>query len=274
MPYIDHPDIPAAPADDTVIWQYLSTAELLDLFDSSALHLTRADHLTQQHSDIVESQVSLGVLSGMPSESVRRSFDLMYSVQTAVFTSCWYVEGSAMHRQWQRCGGGRSQIAIRSTVKMLQASLSHVPQKLYLSGIQYIDFTNSLMPTGNVFLPALHKRCELREEREICLLMLQTGGQNTFCPGPSRGIDLNVELRSMIQSLDLAPRSAEWLRKLVRSLADRYGVPYNDSTVDLIVIREKEVCRFESAKGCGSCKHSFTPIESMYDKSLTEQICT
>jgi len=274
MPYVYHPEIPAAPADDTVIWQYLSTAELLDLFDSSALHLTRADHLTEQHSDIVESQVSLGVLSGMPAETVRRSLDLMHSVQSAVFTSCWYAEGSSMHRQWQRCGGGKSQIAVRSTVEALQVSLSNVPQKLYLSGAQYIDFAASLMPTGNVFLPALHKRRELRDEREVRLLMLQTGGQKTFSPGPSRGVDLIVDLRSMIQGLNLAPRSAEWLRKLVRSLADRYGVPYKDSTVDLTIIREKEVCRFKSAKGCGSCKHSFTPIESMYDKSLTEQLCT
>lgn len=273
MPYTDHPEIPPAPADDTVIWQYLSVAELLDLLDSSAIHLTRADSLATTSID-VESQVMLGLRSGIPAEMVRRSFGLMSSVQTAIFTSCWYSSGSAFHSKWEGCGGGKAQIAIRSTVKGLQAAVSRAPQRLYISAVQYIDFAVSVMPTGNVFFPALHKDYELRDEREVRLLMLQTGGQKIFSPGPSCGIDLPIDLHSMIHGIRLAPHSAEWLRDLVHSLAERYGLTCDNSNADLTLLSQKRVCRFKSADGCDSCNHSFVPVAALHKERSTPPLFT
>ena len=273
MPYFYHPEIPAAPAGDTTIWQYVSVAELLDLLDCSSLHLTRADHLADPSID-VENQVFLGVLSGMSGEAARRSFDLMHSVQTAVFASRWYASGSTVHREWLQCGGAKSQIAVRSTVKALQASVALVPQKIYVSAMQYMDFATSPMPTGNVFLPAVHTCSTLRDERELRLLMLQTGDTKAFSPGPSGGVDLNIDLRSLITGLRLAPRSAEWLHNLVRSLAERYGATFENTAADLNVLSERQACRFKSTTGCGSCSHTFAPIESLHDVSPAEELCT
>ena len=260
MPYTHHPEIPSPPADDTVIWQYLSVAELLDLLDSSAVHLTRADRLDDVPID-VERQVSLGFLSGAPAETVRRSFDLMYSVQAAVFTSCWFGSGSSMHHRWERLGGDKSQIAIRSTVKAFKASVSSVPRKLYLSAVQYIDPAALPIPTGNIFLPVLHKRHELRDQKEVRLLTLQTGGQTVFSPGPREGIELPVDLRSMIQDISLAPNSADWLHRLVQTLAERYRLTLDNNVANPSVLA-KEVCRFKSTNGCDSCKRSFVPLEA------------
>jgi hypothetical protein len=137
-----------------------------------------------------------------------------------------------------------------------------------------MDFTASRVPTGNVFLPALHKCQELRDEKELRLLILQSGGQKAFSPGPSQGVDLTVDLGSLILGLRLAPRSAEWLRDLVGLLADRHGITYEGCTADLSAIGEKRICRFESANGCDSCNRSFAAIESLHDANLAEQLCT
>lgn len=168
----------------------------------------------------------------------------MFSAQTAVFGNSWYASDSTIHRHWLECGGARAQVAIRSTVTALQTSVSHLPQKVYLSAMQYIDFAASAMPTGNVFLPALHKSSKLSGEREVRLLMLQTGGEKAFSPGPSRGVDLSIDLGALIQGLRLAPRSAGWLHNLVKSLADRYSITYDDSN-DL---SEQQGCRFKSGR--------------------------
>jgi hypothetical protein len=106
------------------------------------------------------------------------------------------------------------------------------------------------------------------------LLMLQAGGQKAFSPGPSQGVDITVDLGSLIQGLLIAPRSAKWLRDLVGLLADRYGITYEVCAADPSTIGEKQVCRFKSANGCGSCNHSFTAIESLHDASLAGQLCT
>ena len=147
-----------------------------------------------------------------------------------------------------------------------------VPQKIYLSGVQYIDFAASAMPTGNVFLPALHKCRDLHSEKEVRILMLQTGDQKAFSSGSTRGIELPIDLRSLIQGIRLAPRSAGWLHNLMLSLAERHGLSYEPSIAELTSINE-QLCRFKSTDGCLSCNRSFVPVESLHEESLVD-LCT
>lgn len=232
MPYFDHPELPSAPSDESVLWRYLSLTELIDLLNSNALHLTRADQLMDLSID-AESQVILGASSGLSAESVRRSFALMRSVQSAVFLDCWYQNGSAKHGEWEASGAINEGVAIRSNAHALKTSLAQAPQKIYASSVQYIDFTTDPMPTGNIFLPALHKRRDLRLEKEVRILLLQTSGENKFSPGPAGGLNIPVDTKTLIQSLHIAPGSADSFRNRVVSLAGDYGLTYESSTTEL-----------------------------------------
>lgn len=226
MSYFDHPELPPQPAEVASIWQYLLISDFLKLMDNRALRFTRIDRLPGSSLD-VQSQVALAAASGVPAESIWRSMSLMHSVQRAVFVNCWHENGSSAHRRWSE-GGGEQLIAIRSSAKALKAALaaSSPTQKVYLSRVQYIDFDSTLMPTGNVFLPALHKQHVLRDEKEIRLLLLQTGGQEAFTPGPEQGVEVTVELSALIDEVRVASQASLWLRKMVHTLTEEHGMSF------------------------------------------------
>jgi hypothetical protein len=245
MSYFDHPELPSAPGGDTVIWRYLSLAEFLDLLNEQTLHFSRADRLSDSFLDI-ENQVALSALAGIPAESTRRAFDLMKSVQGAVFANSWYESNSHAHLRWE-IRGGNYEVAIRSTVNTLKAALSVSSQKICMSRMQYIDFASAPMPTGNVFFPALHKQHKLRDDKEVRLLLLQTGGQAVFSPGPERGVDVTIAGGSLIKGVRVIPQSANWYRSLVKSVADRYNLNFEDFSST-----SKPPCKFRTANGSPS----------------------
>lgn len=232
MPYFDHPELPPAPFDDTVIWRYMSLTKLQDLLHSDSLHLTRADQQMDASIDI-ESQVNLGASAGMSANSIRRSFDLMRSVQSAVFIDGWFQSGSTRHDHWQASSEIEEQIAIRSNLRSMKASFSQAPQKIYTSSVQYIDFSATLMPSGNVFLPALHKQHHFRAEKEVRVLLLHTSGEKVFAPGPSGGLRVPVDIQTLIHALHLPSGSSGSLRNRVISLANQSGLTCDISTVEL-----------------------------------------
>lgn len=269
MPYLDHLELPSAPAGDKVIWRYLSLAQFLNILNNQTLHFTRIDRNSDSLLDI-ENQVALNAFAGIPAESTRRAFNLMKSTQSAVFTNSWYENDSQAHLRWEM-PGGNYEVAIRTNVDTLKNILSPASQKIYMSSVQYIDFASVPMPTGNVFLPALHKPRELSEEKEVRLLLLQTGGQSVFSPGPEQGIDVSIEAASMIKGVRVAPRSASRLRGLMRSIADRYSLNFesNNSAAEL-----KPPCKFRTANGC-SCPHRTRSVEPLRTINVASpQPCT
>jgi hypothetical protein len=267
MPYFDHPELPSTPAEDTVIWRYLSLAEFLNIPNDQTLHFARVDRLSDSFLDI-ENQVALSALAGLSAESTRRSLNLMKSVQKAVFSNSWYEADSHAHLKWE-IHGGNYEVAIRSSVSTLKKALTTSTQKIYMSRVQYIDFASTPMPTGNVFLPALHKQHELRNEKEIRMLLLQTGGQKVFSPGPEQGVDVSVETASLIKAVRVTPRSATWFRSLVKSLADRYTLNFESNNT----AASKPPCRFRTANGC-ACPARTRSVESLRIINFAQPTCT
>jgi hypothetical protein len=268
MSYLDHLELPSAPTGDAVIWGYLSLAQLLNILNDQTIHFTRNDRLSAFFPDI-ETQVALNALAGVPAESTRRSLDLMKSVQSAVFRSSWYENNSHAHLRWE-IDGGNYEIAIRTTVDTLKTSLSPSSQKIYMSSVQYIDFDSAPMPTGNVFLSSLHKQHRLRDEKEIRLLLLQTGGQTVFSPGPEQGIDVTIDAASLIKGVLVSPRSAPWFRSLVSSIADRYSLNFESSNS---TAASKSPCRFRTVNGC-SCLRKTKSVEPLHAINFASpQIC-
>ena len=269
MSYLDHLELPSAPAGDEVIWRYLSLAQFLNILKNQTLHFTRIDRHPDSLLDI-ETQVALNAFAGISAESTRRAFNLMKSAQSAVFTNSWYENNFDAHLCWE-IHGGNYEVAIRTTVNTLKKTLSPASQKIYMSSVQYIDFASVPMPTGNVFLPALHKPHELRNEKEVRLVLLQTGGQSVFSPGPEQGVDVSIEAASMIKGVRVTPRSASRLRGLVRSIADHYSLNFesNNSAAE-----SKPPCKFRTANGC-SCPHRTRSVESLRTLNVASpQPCT
>ncbi len=246
MPYIPHPELPSPPASKTVLWRYVSLAELLDLLDGRTLHFTRTDQLP--HTGINrESQVFLSVIAGMSAEEARRSFDLGQSAQSTIFASCWYESGSGRHQRWQTLGGSKGQIALRSTVGGLQQALSQSSQQVYMSRVQYIDFRSVAVPGGNIFHAALHKQRGMSEEREVRVLLQQSGAKPSSA-GPLRGVEVDVDIWSLIDGVRVAPRSAEWLGELVLSLTERYGLRFEGNPVEATPKTERRPAFFDDVQ--------------------------
>jgi hypothetical protein len=269
MPYLDHLELPSAPAEDEVIWRYLSLTQFLNIVNDQTFHFTRIDRLSDSFPDI-EKQVALNALAGISAESTRRSFDLMKRVQSAVFSNSWYENDSHAHLRWE-IYGGNYELAIRTTVGSLQKALSPSSQKIYMSSVQYIDFASASMPTGNVFLPSVHKQHQSRDEKEVRLLLLQTGGHAAFSPGPEQGVDVTIDAASLIKGVRVTPRSAPWFRSLVSSLADHYSLNFESSN---FAAESKSPCKFGTANGCCGPKRtrSIKPLHTI--NFASPQPCT
>lgn len=246
MPCIPHPELPSPPPGRTVLWRYVSLAELLDLLDSRALHLTRADRLPPTGINR-ESHVFLSVMAGVSAEEARISFDLMQAAQSTIFASCWYESGSDRHQRWQTLGGSTGQIAIRSTADGLQQALSQASQQVHLSRVQYIDFQAVAVPGGGIFHPALHKQRAMSEEREVRVLLEQHGAKPSS-PGPVRGVEVDIDIWSLIDGVRVAPRSADWLGELVLRLTERYGLRFEPNPAEAMPKTERRPAFFDDVQ--------------------------
>jgi hypothetical protein len=241
------------PPADTPVWRYVSLAKLLALFRSRALFLTRADLF----DDPFEGAFSKGSLQDFAkdsgSEFPENLVALTQWVPSRSFVSCWHASDVESVALWKIYAGSEGALALRSTVGTLKAIFPEITTvegdriiNQAVRSVQYIDYRTEHPFINDLMGPLCYKRRAFSYEQEIRLIRQEIpSGPAKDRPGGSaiqvgpppehRGIDVPVDLTTLIEAVYLAPSSPSWLLEVVAETMRRFdlsGIPCRQSTLD------------------------------------------
>ena len=231
----DHPSFANKPAVDADVWRYMDLARFLSLLEDSALTFSRGDVMRDkwEGSFSVVNQMIRPQLYGVHFEEMfapGRPEQHRESALKSIHMNCWYVaheESAAMWDIYQREGRG---VAIRSTWGALTSSLD-TERMVYGGLVQYVDYSQTFIPEGNMFDAFMHKRLSFAHEREARLVFLSgysaphpTEPNTAINLGPEpSALHVKVDLDQLVGAVYVAPDAPAWISDLVAKIVVSYG---------------------------------------------------
>jgi hypothetical protein len=241
------------PPADTFVWRYMSLAKLLALFRSRALYLSRAD----QFDDPFEGSFSEGSLRDQEKDWGLASPESLVTMTQWLpyrsFVSCWHASNDESMALWRIYAGSEGALAIRSRVGVLQTIFPEITEPTgdmilnqAVRSVQYIDYRTEHPHLNDVMGPLCYKRRAFAYEQEIRVIRqeIPTGpakdrpGGRAIQLGPppeQKGIQIPIDLMTLIESIWLAPLSPPWLVDVVTETMRRFDlgdIPCRQSSLD------------------------------------------
>ncbi len=244
------------PSDDDIIWRYMDFAKLLDLLQTSELHLAAAHQL----GDPFEGSLSDETLkrferaaadAAQKFAEVAKSYDIDDGQQFMLqgfrgnhawerqwtYVSCWHINVHESAAMWAAYGKRSDSIAVRSTMGRLRCCIEQHQEPPHgfplMAKVRYLDYAKEAVETGCVLAPLLQKRKSFEHEHELRVLLQRLPHMGT--PGiwgqrydamrpPVPGVRLAVDLSVLIEGIFVAPDAAPWFLKVVRELVAKYSL--------------------------------------------------
>ena len=226
--YKEHPSVDPPP-QQAVLWRYMDLTKFVSLLKEEALFFARIDKL----GDPFEG--SLGkVTEALRAERFRdneaarlRAAMSLKEVRAFTLASCWHWADYESEAMWKLYSKVRTGIAIRTDFESLSASFI-CAESIYIGKVKYVDYDDTLIPDGSLFISYLHKRKSFEHEREVrALVQALPPGEGAFSSldapydvGAYRAVDLS----RLIHKVLVDPYADDWYLELVQSVADRYGM--------------------------------------------------
>jgi hypothetical protein len=229
------------PADLNVnVWRYMDLAKYLHLLSSQKLFFARADYIAAQ--DPFE-----GSLPRLDKETTSREYNKLlsstpelrseyaemrvfeqdqfrYQFPRDTFLSCWHASPFESAAMWHIYGRTDRSVAVQTTFEKLRLSLVG---KAALGMIQYIDYDTESMFTGKTLgaMPFLFKRISFEYEHELRCIVQRLRDRSTapHYDDSEKGIEVEVSLPNLVQSVFVSPDSESWYVRLLKDLTIKLG---------------------------------------------------
>jgi hypothetical protein len=116
-------------------------------------------------------------------------------------------------------------VAIETTFGRFRDSFSAEKiQKVFIGQVNYIDYDTEPVPWDNFLFMPLHKRKSFAHEQELralVWLLINTDTDTTRPPPP--GINVHVQLTTLLQRVFVSPEAAGWYVEIIGSILEKYG---------------------------------------------------
>ena len=225
-----HPKL-ILPSDATVIWRYNTFIEFLAMLAEGALFFCRLDQLHDQWEGVYPKGMldwwsqNLNNRSSFPGQPSDLKRILIEKVIPSHFINSWYISEFESDAMWRLYGHQSEGIAIKSTLGRLRQVFQKGPEEIYLGKVEYIDYNQWSPPAaptqGDALFPVVPffwKRLGFQHENELRVLLNQDCSEEN-----KNGINVKVDLKSLLDSVYIFPDSKDWFLKLVRTVMDRFG---------------------------------------------------
>lgn len=261
------------PKGDSLIWRYMDFTKLVSLLEKNALFFARGDkfndafegklaklnvdHLKNLLEGVAKGGSAPASSASSPGKAALRDLivkvgadktletllPLVDTQRLRVAINCWHLSGVESEAMWKLYLRSNEGIAIQSSILRLQEALAGHRDPVYLSRVQYIDFSKTKMTLGNHLYPFLYKRQSFEHEKEVRAIIttLPIGAdgktQHHEVDHPSYaggGVSVPVDLATLIETIHIAPTAPGWILELVQSVVKRYGLkcPVRGSELD------------------------------------------
>lgn len=237
----EHPVFISPENKEQVIWRYLDFTKLVSLLESSELFFTRADKFEDQFEGSLPKPLVYGrniwvknmVEQGKLSQEYLDFNILSDSTKNAKIEkviNCWHMNDYESAAMWKLYLKSNEGIAIKSTYSRLYSALSSSEFDINIGKVKYIDYENDIFPLDNGFYPFVHKRKSFEHEQELrALIWLKSAHNNKLIENIDvlYGINIEVDLNKLIESIYVSPNSPKWIYDLIVSIIKRYKLNKN-----------------------------------------------
>ena len=211
------------PNENTKIWRYMDFTKFISLLDTSNLFFTRADLFEDTFEGSLPKK-NVELLSHYTNHGERSKTNKHWPRCIAV--SCWHENEHESAAMWKLYLKSREGVAIQSTYAKLKQSVIDQKDIVRIGKVQYIDYETEMIKEEGLTKPFFYKRKSFSHENEIRAIILEppvTAPSDIFDRGTIRdGLQIKVDLSSLVQKVYLAPNAPPWFRDLVCSLIKKY----------------------------------------------------
>lgn len=244
--YLDDPIYPKPDDQDTKIWRYIDIPKFLSLIDNRALFFSRADHLGDPFEGSIpqtEGQINLNLdpNSGKPGSIVysddrtpHEAYTIHDFFRKTGYVCSFHINSYESAALWSR---GKQGIAIQSTFTRL-CNCFHVDREntVKIGIVKYIDYSKDSKDTipvsKNAYLTHIHKWKCYEHEKELRAIItfprqiFPNGGElpKEVLDNFPKGLLIPVDLDILIEQIYIAPKSPVWIKELLTSISQKYGL--------------------------------------------------
>lgn len=226
------------PADENMkIWRYMDFTKLVSLIDTKKLFFCRADKFDDPFEGSyprlnVEFRKKTPI--SLPKEhhqdyinGMKKRIEVNKDMLRYITANCWHMneyESAAMWNLYLKSDEG---IAIQSTYKLLKESIID-EEDVFISKVKYIDYDKDLIVHDMDLSAAfIHKRISYEHEKELRAIAvkwpIEPRGLNFSKETIKGGLQIKVDVKTLIQKIHIAPNSPNWFKELVQSVVKHYG---------------------------------------------------
>ena len=235
------------PTDANIkIWRYMSFAKYVSLLDKRALFFTRVDQLEDKFEATYPKHIFDPKVEAQLTEEQRRILEINQEklkqesefTKKVIVVNCWHISEYESAAMWELYLKGTEGVAIQSTFKRLSDTFDNYNENdVYIGMINYIDYEKDVIPWNNIFQPLVHKNRSFDYEKELRVVLIknirlelakaQERGYERIVDSiefPVNGIEAQIDLETLIETVVVSPKSKKWFEELVQSVTRKYGL--------------------------------------------------
>lgn len=233
------------------IWRYLDFPRFLALLENKAIHFSHVSSFEDKYDgmfncfnaddfyDITDEMKiiridssSLDRRTSEESANIRECIKSYYQLWIdGTGVSCWRIAEGESHAMWRAYLKSDESVAIESTVDNLKRALSPGNYKLKIRRVKYIDYSQEKIPIDSPLNGFFYKNKYFEHEKElrlICYILNEKMPEPVSLEYPQKihknGVNLPVDLNSLIAAIYISPYAASWFGELVNAVAKRFAL--------------------------------------------------
>lgn len=212
---------------DSRLLRYMTLPKFLNLISCKSLYLPNAqcfeDKWEGELSDVnrrIHNERIQGFYGGEISldyiENMRKRTSHTFKLlKNCTFISSWNYSDYESPFLWNSFTQPNNGILIGSTISKLKDSVKY-EDDFFLGQVKYYNQDEWFIGEGNTLSPFIWKRIEYSHENEIRLILQD---ENII---DSNGINLDVDLDTLISEIIISPNSDTWFKKLIIKILRDY----------------------------------------------------
>ncbi|MBN1127036.1 MAG: hypothetical protein JXA82_18690 [Sedimentisphaerales bacterium] len=228
------------PSKRMTIWRYIDFAKYVEMINSKTLffssHFMMDDPYEGSFQEFFLDFNTTGkdTMGEMIRKSLESKRELIKNLGTA-FLNCWHMnsnESAAFWEIYMKSGYG---IAIKSTFGRLQTALQPTPLVIHLAKVIYghekvDDDIYKRKKTGlhssvSFTRAIITKRKDFKHEKELRAIIFPFEKINKpTCENDLAGINVQVDLKKLIQAIYVNPLAPNWFKPLVEAVTKEYNI--------------------------------------------------
>jgi hypothetical protein len=211
-------------APDETIWRYMPLEQLFALLSGKALHFSPLSvmedsaegQLPGRAWEETKTQLPRDILEGRGSMDADTMMAIMvHQRRTDACINCWYMDGSDCLKMWREYAP-KNGVAIQSTVRRLGSALQGSETPVTIGPVTYFSPEDEDKYVNEALYGSLYiKRDPFRHEKELRAL--------AFRVNAGQGVDIPVDVESLIERLVLSPELKDWAVRFVIEAIRHFG---------------------------------------------------